>query len=155
MRGERQMNDSLLEVREYSGDGYRPVVDYGAWRVALLRFADDMLPRNIAHFQRHDDTDEVFVLLQGRCILYIGEGDESIHSLYAEEMTPLKVYNVKRGVWHNHTLSRDAVVLIVENGDTGDQNSPLYPLEERQRARLRELHAALWDGRPVDDVGSQ
>ncbi|MGD9002176.1 MAG: hypothetical protein PVF04_05880, partial [Anaerolineae bacterium] len=98
------MNESLLEVRQYGGEGYWPLVDYGAWRVALLRFADDMLPRNIVHFQRHDETDEVFVLLQGRCLLYIGEGREGIQSLYAEEMVPLKVYNVKRGVWHNHTL---------------------------------------------------
>ena len=148
------MNESLLEVREHSGDGYRPLVDYGAWRVALLRFAEDMLPRHIATFQRHDDTDEVFVLLQGRCILYLGEGKESIGMLYAEDMLPLKVYNVKRGVWHNHTLSRDAVVLIVENKDTADHNSPLCPLEEGQRERLLELYAALWDGQSVDDVGS-
>ena len=149
------MKESLLEVREYGGDGYRPLVDFSAWRVALLRFADDMLPRNIAHLQRHDDTDEVFVLLRGRCILYIGEGNEGIHSLYAEEMVPLKVYNVKRGVWHNHTLSRDAVVLIVENKDTADHNSPLCPLDQAQRERLLELHAGLWDGRPVADVGSE
>jgi hypothetical protein len=149
------MNESLLDVREYDGDGYRPLVDYGAWRVALLRFADDMLPENIAHFQRHDETDEVFVLLQGRCILYVGEGEESIDALYAEEMVPLKVYNVKRSVWHNHTLSRDAVVLIVENQNTGDQNSPLCPLEESQRQRLIELHAALWDGRSVDELESE
>lgn len=148
------MNEALLEVREYTGDGYKPLVDHAAWRVALLRFADDMLPRNITCFQRHDDTDEVFVLLQGRCILYLGEGNESIATLYAEEMMPLKVYNVKRGVWHNHTLSRDAVVLIVENKDTGDDNSPLCPLEEGQHKRLLELHAGLWDDRPIANVES-
>ena len=148
------MNESLLEIRDYDGDGYRPLVDYGAWRVALLRFADDMLPRNIVHLQRHDETDEVFVLLQGRCILYLGEGNERVTMLHAEEMAPLKVYNVKRGVWHNHTLSRDAVVLIVENKDTTDQNSPFYHLDEEQRERLLELHAGLWGRQPVDDVKS-
>jgi hypothetical protein len=143
------MNESLLEVRQYEGEGYRPVVDYGTWRVALLRFGADMLPRNITHFQRHDDTDEVFVLLRGRCILYVGEGDEAIRSLYAEEMLPLKVYNVKRGVWHNHTLSPDAAVLIVENKDTAGHNSPLCPLNAAQRERLLELHAELWDAVPA------
>ena len=147
------MNESLLEVREYSGDGYSPLVDYGAWRVALLRFADDMLPENIVYFQRHDETDEVFVLLRGRCILYIGEGEEGIDSMQAEEMVPLRAYNVKQGVWHNHTLSRDAVVLIVENRNTGNQNSPFCPLEAWQRKRLIELHAALWE-RPVDGARS-
>ncbi len=149
------MKQPLLEVHEYAGDGYRPLVDYGAWRVAVLRFAEDMLPQNIAYFQRHEETDEVFVLLRGRCILYVGEGQERISSLQAEDMVPLRVYNVKRGVWHNHTLSRDAVVLIVENQDTDGHNSPLCPLEERERERLIELHAELWNGRRVDDVGSR
>jgi hypothetical protein len=146
------MDESLLEIRAYTGDGYRPLVDYGAWRVALLRFADDMLPQNIHRFQRHDETDEVFVLLQGRCILYIGKGRENIDSLYAEEMVPLKVYNVKRGVWHNHTLSQDAVVLIVENQDTDDHNSPFCPLESWQREHLVELHTALWPGQSGDEA---
>ncbi|MGD1992049.1 MAG: hypothetical protein PVI59_02540 [Anaerolineae bacterium] len=144
------MDKSLLESCDYVGRGYRPLVDYGAWRVAFLRFADDMLPQNICRFQRHDETDEVFVLLQGRCILYIGEGDQTIAAIHAEDMSPLKVYNVKRGVWHNHTLSRDAVVLIVENRDTGDENSPFYRLEEGQRERLIALHAALWEGQFIE-----
>jgi len=149
------MREPLLDVREHDGDGYRPVVDYGAWRVALLRFADDMLPQNITHFQRHDETDEAFVLLQGRCLLYLGEGEDIIHSLCAREMVPLKVYNVKRGVWHNHTLSRDAVVLIVENQDTGDRNSPLCPLEDRQRSRLVQLHEALTGSWPDEEAESE
>jgi hypothetical protein len=94
------------------------------------------------------------VLLRGRCILYLGEGREKVTTLHAEEMVPLKVYNVKRGVWHNHTLSRDAVVLIVENKDTADQNSPFYHLDEAQRERLLELHAGLWGRQPVDHVTS-
>jgi mannose-6-phosphate isomerase-like protein (cupin superfamily) len=68
--------------------------------------------------QRHDQTDEVFVLLEGRCILFLGAGGDSVTELFAEDMQPLKLYNVKRGTWHSHTLSDDAVVLIVENIDT-------------------------------------
>lgn len=139
------MNETLLETHKYTGDGYQPLVDHGAWRVALLRFAVGMLPENIHRFQRHDETDEVFVLLQGRCILYIGDGDASITAVHAQDMKPLMVYNVKQGVWHNHTLSRDAVVLIVENRDTGDHNSPFYPLNEEQRSQLVDLRAALWE----------
>jgi hypothetical protein len=43
------MIESLLDGRGHSGDGYRPLVDYGAWRVALLCFANDMLPQNSAN----------------------------------------------------------------------------------------------------------
>jgi hypothetical protein len=138
------MDESLLEIREYSGEAYQPLVDYGEWRVALLRPADDMLPQNIHRFQRHDETDEVFVLLQGRCILYIGEGGETITTIHAQDMEPLKVYNVKQGVWHNHTLNEDAVVLIVENRDTSDHNSPFCALDETQREQVVDLCTTLW-----------
>jgi hypothetical protein len=36
------MDEKMLEIREYGGPGYAPLVDYGAWRVAALNFADGM-----------------------------------------------------------------------------------------------------------------
>ncbi len=38
--------------------------------------------------QRHDQTDEVFVLLKGKCILFIGEGEENIVDINGEDMEP-------------------------------------------------------------------
>src|SRR5512136_1724442 len=119
-----QIDETLLEVREYEEEGYRPLVRFGAWRVAVLNFIDDLLPARLTDMQRHDETDEVFVLLQGSCILFLGEGREGIEKIHAIDLQPRKVYNVKKGVWHTHTLSRDTTVLIVENQDTGAGNSP-------------------------------
>lgn len=34
-----------------------------------------------------------------------------------------KIYNVKKGVWHQIFVSRDAKVLIVENHNTAAENS--------------------------------
>lgn len=135
---------NLLEVSEYTGPGYRPLVDYGAWRVAILRFEDELLPENIHNMQRHNETDEVFVLLQGRCILFLGNGDTTITGLYAEDLKPLKLYNVRRAAWHNHTLSRDAVLLIVENLDTTYDNSPRTPLSLAQREQILALTQSFW-----------
>ncbi len=148
------ISDALLEARTFRGNGYCPLVDYGTWRVALLRPAEDMLPENIRFLQRHEGTDEVFVLLNGRCVLYIGEGNETVTTIHAQNMLPLTVYNVKRGVWHNHTLSPDGVVLIVENQDTGDHNSPVFALDEEQRMRIIELQATLWTSHAAADARS-
>jgi hypothetical protein len=30
--------ETLLEIHEYNGEGYRSLTDYGAWRVAVLRY---------------------------------------------------------------------------------------------------------------------
>lgn len=135
---------SLLDIQAYEGEGYRPLMDYGSWRVAVLRYIDELLPENITTMQRHDRTDEVFVLLEGRCILFIGEGDETITAVHAQDMEPLKLYNVKRACWHTHTLSQAATVLIVENRDTADHNSPEIELESAQRDELVSLTARLW-----------
>lgn len=136
--------ESLLEIRDYTGEGYRPLIDFGAWRVAVLRAIDELLPENLSTMQRHDETDEVFVLLAGRCILFFGEGTDSVAAIHAVNMAPLKFYNVKRGAWHTHTLSADATVLIIENVDTTDANSPLVALTPEQRAEIVELTQTLW-----------
>ena len=138
------ISEELLEVREYTGEHYAPVIDYGAWRVAILNYAGELLPQNITHMQRHNETDEVFVLLRGRCILFIGAGEERVASVFAQDMEHLRVYNVKKAVWHTHTLSEDATVLVVENRDTTVDNSPTCPLNEVQRKKLVDLSCELW-----------
>jgi len=138
------VDETLLEIREYVEQGYQPVIDYGAWRVAMLRYHPELEPDAIDTMQRHDETDEVFVLLAGRCILFLGEGDAQIDAIHAVDMQPLKAYNIKRGVWHTHTLSLDATVLIVENRDTDETNSPLIPLTRDQRDQLIARTQAAW-----------
>ena len=138
------ISETLLEIRECTGIGYAPMIDYGAWRVAILRFVDELLPHRLDKMQRHDKTDEVFVLLAGRCILFIGQGAESVTAIHAQDMEPMKLYNVKRGCWHTHTLSEDAIVLIIENKNTNSTNSPEIPLGGIQRGQLIELTRQLW-----------
>lgn len=136
--------ENLLEVSTYTGAGYLPLVDFAHWRVAMLRYIDELLPDRIENLQRHDETDEVFVLLAGRCILFLGEGASTVQAIYAEDMEPLKLYNVKRGAWHSHTLSAGATVLIVENCDTTVHNSPQVALSPAQRQQVVQLTQALW-----------
>jgi hypothetical protein len=136
--------EKLLEVREYKKEGYSPVVDYGAWRVAILNYNDQLLPENLKAMQRHNETDEVFILLRGSCILFIGDGDQKVTAIFAENMQPFKLYNVKKSTWHTHTLTMDAMVLIVENRDTTFDNSPFCPLGDRQRQMIVNQTRELW-----------
>ena len=134
----------LLNITEYGGEGYRPLIAYGEWRVAILRYIDELLPENIGKMQCHENTDEVFVLLKGRCILFVGTGTDRVEMIHAEDMQPLKLYNMKRGTWHTHTLNQEATVLIVENDDTSPANSPEIELNAEQRAQLSTLANELW-----------
>jgi hypothetical protein len=135
---------NLLQVSEYSGEGYMPLVDFEAWRVAVLNYIDELLPERLDTMQRHDETDEVFVLLKGHCILFLGSGDATVSEVYAKDLLPQKFYNVKKGCWHTHTLSEDAAVLIVENRTTTSENSPTLDLSAAQRLELVHLTQQLW-----------
>ena len=139
------ISESLIEIREHNEPDYMPLIDYQNWRVALINYTADYLPERINRMQKHTETDEVFVLLTGRCILFLGEGNESVTKIHAADMELYKLYNVKMGVWHSHTFSEDARVLIVENRDTVYENSPFVDLSESQCREVVELAKKLWN----------
>ena len=138
------MNEKWIETKEYRGPAYVPVVDYDAWRVAIMRYCDDLLVDNLCYMQKHDETDEVFVLLEGKCILYAAGEGETLEEIEGIDLEPLKVYNVKKGIWHTHALSEDATVLIVENRDTDDSNSPRLDMNSEEKEALIRISKELW-----------
>lgn len=70
-------------------------------------------------------ADEVLEPICGTCNLY-SAGIRKIPGVIEKiPMEKHKGYNVKKGVWHTHTLSEDAEVLIVENQNTSNLNSHL------------------------------
>lgn len=117
------MDEELLEIRQYSGAGYQPLIDYGAWRVAILRWEEASLPGNITCMERHTQTDEVFVLLEGQATLILGGNSIKVDGIHPRKVDPGMLYNVKQDAWHTVLLSRDASILIVENRDTGKDNT--------------------------------
>lgn len=137
------ISPKLLEIVEHIGPGYRPLVDFETWRVAILNYAEDLRLENLQRMQRHNETDEVFVLLQGCCILFVGEGQEAVTGLHGISLEPGKLYNVRQGVWHHHSLSEGTMVLVVENRDTTYDNSPFCDLTELQQREIVLLGESL------------
>jgi predicted RNA methylase len=138
------LSESFIEVREHNAPDYKPLIDYQSWRVALMNYTSDLLPEKINRMQKHVETDEVFVLLAGHCILFLGEGNDRVTRVHAVDMEPFKLYNIKKNCWHSHTFSEDAKVLIVENRDTVDSNSPFTPLTIEQQKEIIELTNKFW-----------
>ncbi len=113
-----------IEILEYNGEGYSPVMNFEAWRVAVLNYAERFDEGSPAVLERHLLTDEVFVLLDGSATLFIGQ------EMKAYPMEKNKIYNIKQGVWHRIVAQRDAKVLIVENHNTARENSEYYECHE-------------------------
>ena len=54
-----------LEILEYNESGYKPLVSYNGWRVAVANCAQKWVDGQLTYMERHLLTDEVFVLLLG------------------------------------------------------------------------------------------
>ena len=117
------MKENLIEV----GPGYRALVYYEGWRVAFLNDDPSKYRREtIPYLERHNETDELFVLLEGECTLYVADGvGDALGQISTVVMEKRKMYNIKKGVWHNLAGNEQMVLLIVENADTSKGNSVL------------------------------
>lgn len=128
--------NKAIEITDFPKTDYEPLVDYQGWRVAVLAYCENTTLEKIKTMQKHDETDEVFVLIRGNCTLITAGNGEVPGEISTEKMQPYKVYNMKKGYWHNHILDEEGIVLIVENQDTCDDNSPIIPLSEAQLQSL-------------------
>ena len=137
------MNKKYIDITSYDGEGYQPLVHFESWRCAVLRYIDELELENLKDMQKHDETDELFILLEGKCVLFTGGQGDELNDFDAIDMEPLKIYNVKKGTFHTHTLKENSTVLIVENDNTYDCNSPKIFLNEEQKAILVELGRKL------------
>jgi len=120
-----------LDVLEHAGQEYLRLVNNAKWTLASLNWAPRFDEANLVELERHNLTDETFVLLQGKATLLIGEKAERV------EMEPLKYYNVRAGIWHHIVVSKDARVLVAENADTSKDNTDYMTLATGKVFRKR------------------
>ena len=91
---------------------------------------------NVGKVERHNQTDEVFVLTHGRGLLFIDD-DETI---LAFDMEPGRIYNVTSGTWHSVIGTRESSWLIVESNDTSKENTDYRDLSAEELETLREQY---------------
>jgi len=109
-----------MKILEAEKEGYQTVHTFengDGWRVGLISCADRFTEEGMTYMERHNLTDEVFLLLKGEAVLLIGSPNQPV------QMEKGKAYSVEQGEWHNIILVKDAVVAVVENKNTGKENT--------------------------------
>ena len=133
------VDQQLLEIKHYYGEGYRPLIDFGSWRVAILHWEKSMEPENVKRMERHTQTDEVFVLLCGEATLILGGNSGHVGQIDHQKLEFGNLYNVKQNAWHAVVLSRGASILIVEENNTGEVNTEYCELASDLQTRIANL----------------
>lgn len=131
----------MYEIKKCDESGYNRIVEFDGWTVANLAFCEDTKIEAITSFQKHLETDEVFILLSGKACLIVLEADYfDADKLVFLNMKPNTVYNIKKNAYHQHVLSEDANLCIVENKNTDDDiNSKRIYLSEEEIAQFVKL----------------
>ena len=121
-------NEKLVNILEHNGEGYLSMMESDGWRIAFSNDAPHARRENVTQVSRHMLTDEVFVLLAGRAVLYVS-GGEIPQNFETIELEPLKAYVVPRATWHYMTTFEGTRLFITENAGTSRENSEYYPAE--------------------------
>ena len=129
----------LISIAAYSGKGIGAMVHCGDFLVSILNHIPRLCPEQTVNMQKHTLTDECFVLLSGKALIYLADGTDAPKNICLHPLEQGKIYTVHKGVWHSPILSEDAKVLLVEREDTAESNSPRVPLTELQIAYVKDL----------------
>lgn len=108
-----------MEKYTYNGEGFHTVKEFEGWRIGFLRYSDRFSA--CKEMERHLETDEAFMLLEGKANLVTDE---------ICEMERNHLYIVPKGIWHHIVVSKDALVLVVENSNTSKENTEKKIYEE-------------------------
>lgn len=121
----------MIEQKRYDGEGMRVVYDGGDWVIGIKNYkvANDI--STLKTLERHNKTDESFVLLEGACILVAyddtKEGPEALALVQMEEHT---VYTLPQGVWHTTIMKPYTKMVLIERSGTSMENSELLNLSD-------------------------
>jgi hypothetical protein len=125
-----------VEILDYGGEGFKPVMSFGSWRMAILNYCEEAgktIPRS-AKLEKHLKTDEVFVLLSGGADLIVGEDGEDCPRVQVIPMEKGKLYNVKQFMWHHIVMYENTRVLLVEENGTGILNTAYLHINDELRS---------------------
>lgn len=128
-----------IQSFEMNGEGMQRVYENEKWTVGIKNWKPANDITGTTCLERHNQTDELFVLLNGRCTLISAEEVDGELQLQALEMEPFRVYNIPRSLWHNTVTQKDTKMVLIEDVSTGMENSDVIDLTPAQIDTLKSL----------------
>ncbi len=128
-----------IEEHSHQDSGLVRVYENAKWMVGIKNWKSANDIANIDCLERHNGTDELFVLLDGTCTLLFANEAEGSLVMEAVRMEPLKVYNIPRTLWHNTVTTKSTKLVLIEDSSTSGANSDVLMLTDAQRAEARKL----------------
>ena len=129
----------MIQSTFYDGEGMNRVYENEKWMVGLKNWKPANDRAGIDCLERHNETDELFILLKGTCTLVYATETGPGLDLGAVKMEPLKVYAIPARLWHNTITERDTKLALIEDVSTGMENSDIRALTVEEIESIRDM----------------
>lgn len=127
---------------EFGGEGMQRVFENEKWTVGIKNWKPANDITGIDNLERHNKTDELFVLIAGTCTLVSAVETENGLAFSKTVMEPNKVYNIPATLWHNTITTKDTKMILIEDSNTSMENSDVVSLTAEQIAEVTALYNA-------------
>jgi len=124
---------------EFSGEGMQRVYENEKWTIGVKNWKPANDITGIDMLERHNESDELFVLLSGKCMLVSAEETAFGMKFDKVDMEPNKVYNIPKTMWHNTITQKNTKMVLIEDVSTGMANSDIYKLNAEEIAAIQKL----------------
>ncbi len=128
-----------IAVYEFAGEGMQRVFENEKWTVGIKNWKPANDVTGIDCLERHNKTDELFVLVEGACTLAYANETQKGLEFGVVNMKPDKVYNIPATLWHNTITQKDTKMILIEDSNTSMNNSDILELSEDQISKIRSL----------------
>lgn len=128
-----------IENYEFSGEGMKRVFENEKWTVGIKNWKPANDITGIDCLERHNKTDELFVLLSGSCTLIYANETSTGLCIESVKMEPMKVYNIPATLWHNTITEKDTKMILIEDSNTSMENSDIYTLNVDEISTIKKL----------------
>ena len=120
----------VMEILGSEAEGFCAIKSTEHWTVAIINDSAAMHLENVESVSRHNETDEVFVLLAGKACVYVGGGEKTPVTLRRHELECGKAFVVTRGSWHATVTTPGCKIFVTENAGTGSANTDRIPVSD-------------------------
>ncbi|MFC4402508.1 cupin [Gracilibacillus xinjiangensis] len=128
-----------IEQYKFDGEGMSKVYANDEWMVGIKNWKNANDIAGFTNLEKHNKTDELFVLLDGKCALVYATEEDGQFVFEKIHMEKNKVYNIPRGLWHNTITQKNTKLVLMEAADTSMGNSEVMELTKEQINEIKSI----------------
>jgi len=116
----------MLISKRAQGIGFNVIAENPCFKCAFIKHSEQYSFGDVIEMKRHNETDEIFVLLCGNAVMLTFENNSFKETILEKETA----YNVTKGTYHYLALSEDAIAFVTEKANTSKENTDVLKLEK-------------------------